>query len=164
MGAMKLSIESAQYDHYQAILNLNEAAVPAVNSLELADLERLALQACYFKVALVEDEVVGFLLMLAAGAQYKSLNYAWFSENYTQFAYIDRIVINPFMSGKGVGRQFYLGAIDALVEKHIRLCCEVNIKPLNKVSLAFHEALGFVEVGQQDTENGSKRVSLLLRE
>ena len=161
---MKVSIELAQYEHYKAILDLNEAAVPAVNSLSLTDLEQIAAQSCYFKVALADDEVVGFLLMLAPGANYKSINYAWFSERYEQFAYVDRIVIAPSMGGKGIGRLFYDDAIGELAELHGRICCEVNIKPRNDVSLAFHQALGFVEVGQQDTENGAKRVSLLARE
>jgi predicted GNAT superfamily acetyltransferase len=41
------------------------------------------------------------------------------------------------------------------------LFCEVNVRPRNETSLAFHEAIGFREVGQQDTDGGTKRVSLL---
>jgi predicted GNAT superfamily acetyltransferase len=41
------------------------------------------------------------------------------------------------------------------------LFCEVNVRPRNDASLAFHEAIGFREVGQQDTDGGAKRVSLL---
>jgi hypothetical protein len=37
----------------------------------------------------------------------------------------------------------------------------VNVRPRNDASLAFHEAIGFREVGQQDTDGGRKRVSLL---
>ena len=159
----KLSIEIAQYGHFSAILALNEAAIPAVNSISLTDLEQLAAQSCYFRVAIVEDEVLGFLLMLPPGASYKSLNYAWFSERYEDFAYVDRIVIDPAVAGTGIGRQFYSDAIAVLAEKHSRINCEVNIKPRNDVSLAFHAALEFVEVGQRDTEGGSKRVSLLSR-
>ena len=161
---MKASIALAEYEHFKTILELNEAAVPAVNSLSLTDLEQIAAQSCYFKVALVDEEVVGFLLMLSPGANYKSINYAWFGERYEQFAYVDRIVIDASMGGKGIGRMFYSDAISELAELHGRICCEVNIKPRNDVSLAFHQALGFFEVGQQDTEGGSKRVSLLARE
>lgn len=161
---MTISIEDAQYEHYKTVLSLNEAAIPAVNSLALADLEQLAAQSCYFKVALSDDEVLGFLLMLPPGASYSSLNYAWFSERYDDFAYVDRIVVDPSAAGKGIGRRFYTDAIESLSGEHSRILCEVNIKPRNDVSLAFHAALGFVEVGQQDTEGGVKRVSLLSRE
>ena len=161
---MNISIETAQYEHYKAILDLNESAIPAVNSLALADLEQLAAQSCYFRVALLDDEVVGFLLMLPPGASYSSVNYAWFSKHYDDFAYVDRIVISPSAAGNGIGRRFYNDAIEVLAGAHSRINCEVNIKPRNEASLAFHAALGFVEVGQQDTESGSKRVSLLSRE
>lgn len=38
--------------------------------------------------------------------------------------------------------------------------CEVNIRPPNPESLAFHDRQGFVEVGTQETEDGRKTVSL----
>jgi predicted GNAT superfamily acetyltransferase len=41
------------------------------------------------------------------------------------------------------------------------LCCEVNVRPRNDVSLEFHHTVGFREVGQQDTDGGKKTVSLL---
>jgi predicted GNAT superfamily acetyltransferase len=34
---------------------------------------------------------------------------------------------------------------------------------LNEGSLRFHHRIGFVEVGQQDTDGGTKRVSLLAK-
>ena len=43
------------------------------------------------------------------------------------------------------------------------LLCEVNVKPRNEGSLRFHHRLGFREVGQQDTEGGAKRVSMLAK-
>jgi predicted GNAT superfamily acetyltransferase len=39
---------------------------------------------------------------------------------------------------------------------------EVNLEPRNDQSLAFHAALGFVEVGQQMTDYGT-RVSLMTK-
>ena len=41
------------------------------------------------------------------------------------------------------------------------LFCEVNLRPRNERSLAFHAAIGFREVGRQDTDGGNKHVSLL---
>jgi predicted GNAT superfamily acetyltransferase len=41
--------------------------------------------------------------------------------------------------------------------------CEVNVVPMNAGSLRFHMRLGFDSVGQQATEGGKKRVSLLVR-
>ena len=43
-----------------------------------------------------------------------------------------------------------------------QLVCEVNLRPANPRSLAFHAALGFVEVGQLEVSDG-RRVALLER-
>jgi uncharacterized protein len=44
-----------------------------------------------------------------------------------------------------------------------RVTCEVNLEPPNPVSQRFHESLGFVEVGRQETYGGSVTVQLLER-
>ena len=41
------------------------------------------------------------------------------------------------------------------------ITCEVNTRPANPDSMAFHERLGFREVGRQQTEGGAKEVALL---
>ena len=38
------------------------------------------------------------------------------------------------------------------------------MKPRNDGSLRFHHRIGFTEVGQQDTDGGKKRVSLLAKD
>ena len=38
---------------------------------------------------------------------------------------------------------------------------QVNTRPCNERSLAFHERLGFHEVGRQQSEGGSKEVAML---
>ena len=43
------------------------------------------------------------------------------------------------------------------------MTCEVNLRPPNPGSMAFHRAMGFDEVGTQNTEGGSKTVSLLVK-
>jgi predicted GNAT superfamily acetyltransferase len=60
----------------------------------------------------------------------------------------------------GIGRAMYTALRDDLSGRVPVLFCEVNIRPRNDVSLAFHDGIGFREVGQQDTA-GDKRVSLL---
>lgn len=45
----------------------------------------------------------------------------------------------------------------------IVLCCEVNALPPNPVSLAFHQRMEFVRIGQMETPDG-RSVVLLSRE
>ena len=37
----------------------------------------------------------------------------------------------------------------------------MNVRPRNDGSLRFHQRYGFTAVGEQDTEGGAKRVTLL---
>ncbi len=45
-----------------------------------------------------------------------------------------------------------------------RVTCEVNVDPPNPVSMAFHHASAFVEVGRQVNYGGAVTVALLSRE
>ena len=44
------------------------------------------------------------------------------------------------------------------------LVAEVNLRPRNDVSLAFHAAFGFEQVGTQRVEGGAKEVAMLCRD
>ena len=41
------------------------------------------------------------------------------------------------------------------------LLCEVNLVPRNDVSLAFHAAIGFAEVGRQHPDGDEREVQML---
>lgn len=71
-----------------------------------------------------------------------------------------------------VGRDFRRAGIGAALyaelTRHLPpdcpwLTCEVNLRPANPVSLAFHRSLGFDSVGEQETGGGNKRVCLLAK-
>ena len=158
-------IEPLQESDLPAVLKLNNDAVPATSWLDPAGLSALFEMASYALGVRVpgRDDVVGFCLNLDPGAEYQSLNYRWFSERYESFTYLDRIVVHPEFRDRGIGAAIY-----AELERRIGgsvpwLFCEVNVKPMNAASLRFHERIGFVEVGRQDTEGGKKTVSLLAK-
>lgn len=147
------------------VLELNEANVPAVGSL---DIERLAAIVAESPIALVvevDDTIVGFCLVLGADASYDSVNYRWFGERYDDQMYLDRVAFDAEYQGRGLGTLVY-AEIDRLLssfEGVKRLTLEINVEPPNEQSLAFHLRRGFVEVGQQDTPYGI-RVSMQQRE
>jgi predicted GNAT superfamily acetyltransferase len=143
------------------VLDLNEANVPAVGSL---DTERLAAIVSESPIALVvevDHVIVGFCLVLGSGADYDSVNYRWFAERYDDHMYLDRVAFDAAFQGRGLGTLVYaeverlLGSFDGVK----RLTLEINFEPPNEQSLAFHSRRGFVEVGQQDTPYGI-RVSM----
>ena len=89
-------------------------------------------------------------------------NYKWFEQKYSQFIYVDRIVIDPSFQSRGLGRAFYddLKIFSQLYTPIIT--CEVNLKPKNEGSLLFHRKYGFEQMGTQKTEGGKKEVSLMV--
>lgn len=158
---MTISLRSFHPDDLDALIVLNDAAVPAVNAMPRQLWEELTAQGLC-RLAIEEGATVGFVLALPAGLEYPSLNYRWFSERYDTFLYIDRIATAETHRGRGIGRLLYEDLVAEAQRRGLpRLLCEVNVRPMNAGSLRFHERLGFQPVGEQDTEGGSKRVRLL---
>jgi uncharacterized protein len=145
------------------IVELNDAASPAVPVTTAADMARLLGLSSLALVAMDADEVVrGFVVAVDPGAAYESENYRFFENRGRPHVYVDRIVVDPEARGSGIGRVLY----DAVFERarstgRPEVTCEVNLEPPNPGSLAFHERLGFEKVAEQSTKGGTIRVALL---
>jgi predicted GNAT superfamily acetyltransferase len=109
-----------------------------------------------------ESGVVGFLLAVEPGKNYDSENYRFFESRDLPHFYIDRVVLGQGARGQGLGKRLYAQVFDEASRRgYDRVTCEVNLKPENPVSLGFHNALGFVGVGVQETKGGDVTVQLL---
>jgi len=161
--AMELILRPALPSDYDAVRVINEGAVPDVSSITMDELHGLAKQCCDFTVVLADGQVAAFMMAMQEGQPYQSLNYLWFADRYEKFVYVDRIAVSSAFKGRGIGRALYSNIENFARDVAPVLTCEVNLIPLNADSLAFHRKLGFTEVGQQDTEGGKKRVSLLVK-
>jgi predicted GNAT superfamily acetyltransferase len=147
------------------LLAMNNGAIPAVNLLdenELLDLVSMAHSA----VIVVDDasprEPLGLVITLTTGNDYDSENYRWFEERGGDFLYVDRIVVHQGMRGRGLGQILYERVFaEAELAGLVEVTCEVNLDPPNPGSLAFHDRLGFVQLGEQVTKGGSVKVALL---
>jgi predicted GNAT superfamily acetyltransferase len=146
---------------------INQAEVPAVGSERIEDLGHIGEQSTIALVAVdgSSGDIAGFCMVLAPDADYDSGNYLWFSERYDDFVYLDRVAIAPAHQRRGIGRALY-AEVERLAAVRrpgaTRLTLEVNLRPRNDTSLAFHGELGFVEVGQRETEYGAL-VSLMAK-
>ncbi len=158
-----ITISAALPDDYAALLALNEDAVPHVNSIPPAKLTHLHQQSTYFGVARRAGSPIGFILVLLESADYDSVNFGYFQRHFPRFAYIDRIVVSASAQRAGVGAALYQDLHRSLPGDCPLLTCEINLRPRNEQSLAFHQRLGFKAVGEQDTEGGSKRVVLMAK-
>lgn len=160
---MPVQLRAYEVSDLPALVAINDAAYPAVPITpadELADL----IASSALTVVVDDGQPAGFIVALAPGLDYSSENYTWFSARSQDFLYVDRIVLAPRLQGQGVGPLLY-GAVEdaARAVGASEVLCEVNVRPANPGSLAFHARLGFVEVGRQQTKGGANEVSLLAK-
>lgn len=162
---MKYLIRNATASDLDTVLTLNESVVPHVNSIALADMQDFLAMAVYFRVACdTDDQIVAFLIGLGPGIEYQSLNYRWFYNHYEHFAYVDRIAVAPAARRQRIAEVMYEDFAHCTRDWAKYMCCEVNLRPENPGSLAFHHRLGFVQIDTLESDNGAKMVALLLKE
>jgi len=161
---MAISIRDIRPDELDAVLRMNNLAGPNILKLSAQDIAHFLKIAVYFRVAMIGDDLAGFLIALSPGQDYHSPNYRWFCEHYPEFLYIDRIVVNSKYRGAGVGRVFYADVQSVAEKISPLLTCEVALEPRDDVSLVFHGTSGFIEVGQLEIPKRHMYVSLLAKE
>ena len=145
------------------VLRLNEASVPAVNSVDLDQMRWFAANAAYFRIAMRGSAFAGFLIGMRPGTRYASPNYRWFCDAYEDFGYIDRIAISRDARRLGLATLLYRDFEASLPASAGVMTCEVNLVPPNESSMRFHEDYGFRTVGTQTLDNGSKKVALMAK-
>lgn len=149
----------------QAVVALNNDAVPHMNLLDVPRLAQMVESGCRGSVIESEGQVLAVALWFdETGRGYDSPNYRWFLERYDRFTYVDRIIVADSVRGHGLGHRIYQTVFAAAAEaKSPVVTCEIYEKPPNPGSRAFHEQLGFTIIGRQVTENGNREVALMAR-
>ena len=145
----------------EAILALNNAHAKELSWLEPARLQHLVAHAFLARRVGALD---AFLLAFDQDAPYDSPNFLWFRARYPRFVYVDRVVVAASARGRGLARTLYRDLFEQAARAgHQCVVCEVNTRPPNPESGAFHAALGFTEVGHASIHDGAKDVCYLLR-
>ena len=158
-------IRQAQVRDFPRILEINQTEEEKTSRVDLARITQLDLWSDYHRVAVVDDEVVGFLLVMSETSEYDGENFRWFVERYSRFIYVDRIVIDRGAARRGVGSALYRDLIQfAATRSWSTLCCEINVSPPNPVAHAFHARFGFKEVGRSAEADSPKIVSYQVTE
>jgi uncharacterized protein len=144
-----------------ALLTLNNAHARELSWLTPERLQHLVGQAFIVRRIGMLDAV---MLAMDQDADYASPNFQWFRARYPRFVYVDRIVVARSARGRGYARLLYHNLFEhALRAGHERVVCEVNSRPPNPESDAFHAVLGFVAVGCASVYEGSRTVRYLAR-
>ncbi len=145
-----------------AVLELNLDSEQFLSPLSRERLEALLAQSAYHKVLEQDGRIVAFVLAFCEDAGYDSPNFLWFKNRYASFLYIDRLVVREGFRNQGFGKMLYRDLAAYCRERKLpRITCEVDIVPPNPVSLRFHQAHGFREVGSQWPYDGKKQVALM---
>lgn len=160
-AAAEPALRDANAADFPRIVALNAVEVRQTSAMDLDRLRFLHGLASYHRVAVVDGEVVAFLLAFAHGAAYPNPNFEWFAARYPSFVYVDRVVVDAAANGRGIGSLLYRDLFEhAEGLKAEVVTCEFNIVPPNEDSARFHSRHGFVEVGRQWLDDGRKQVSL----
>ena len=158
-------IREAKVSDFQCIININASEEGKTSPMDVARITQLNLWSDYHRVAVVGDQVVGFLLVMSDASDYDGGHFRWFVERYASFLYVDRIVIDQAHARRGVGRALYCDLIEFATRRGCSaLCCEINVLPPNPASHAFHARFGFKEVGRSAATGTPKIVTYQMAE
>ena len=145
-------------DDLAALHRINEENVPAVNSVSDTELGAvIAASACTLVIE-QKAEVAGFVVCLFEGAEYGSGNYAWLSERFAAFAYVDRVAVDARHRSLGLGKRLYTALEAEIRDQRPMIGLEVNEQPPNPGSMRFHHAIGFEDIGKRTYDGGTKTV------
>lgn len=161
---MSIVVRDVREHELDSILALNNAAGPAILSLDAARLRYFYEAAEYFRVAERDDNLAGFLVGFGSGAEHDSSNFQWFRGQCPHFFYIDRVVVSSRRRGGGVGRAFYADVQSYAELRYPLLACEVFLEHDNDPVRLFHGSIGFREIGQHVMPGTEIRASMLTKE
>lgn len=138
----------------------NQANTPHVNSLDFAAFSNVYGMSSHRYLIEYNGSPAGFSWLMYPESLYESVNFRYFKDRFTNFLYLDRIVIAEEFRGKALATKLYKHIF--ATHAPIPICCEVNSRPPNVASTELHKKLGFRLVGEQSTDKGKKRVQLLV--
>jgi predicted GNAT superfamily acetyltransferase len=137
-----------------AILSINRDGVPGVSPLAPSDVERFLAISPFFRVV-ERASIVGYLIGIGSDADYDGEEFLWFRGRFADFVYVDQVAVARDARGTGVATLLYADLERfAIARRSPRLALEVNLRPENRPSLAFHDRLGFAEIGRLETADG----------
>jgi len=162
-GEIRTVVRAATRADTPAILSINRAGMPGVGELGQADVERFLGMSPFFRVAERAGLLAAYLIGVGSEADYDGEEFLWFRERFSAFLYVDQIAVAAEARGAGVASRLYAELESFAGGRGVPLLAlEVNLRPMNRPSLLFHERQRFSEVGRLETADG-RLVSLQTR-
>lgn len=143
--------------HHAQLLRINERFVDWLSPLNQEGLDYVLSRAAYARQI---DDAQAVLIGYPHTVDYPDhWNISWLTKKFDTFFYIDRIIVDERVHGKGYGKRLYADIETfAKTRGYPLLCCEVNTLPDNPTSHSFHLSQGFVPCGEQTHTSGKKAV------
>lgn len=143
------------------LLRLNNENARETSLLTREKLDSMIASA---RAAIAIEPGIAFLLAFEQSDNYDGGHFLWFRERLDTFLYIDRIVVDRSYRRHGLGRLLYEDLFRrAELLGHVNIACEINMRPPNPTSDAFHAAFGFTQIGTATIDDGAKTVRYLVR-
>jgi predicted GNAT superfamily acetyltransferase len=161
---MSVRVRPITAEDFDEILSINSESVPHVADLDDEELRRLVTLASVVWVAESAMRVVGYLVGMSDSDGYDGEEFGWFLKRFDQpFMYVDQIAVDARARRANVASQMYGHLAHWCITLNINLlCCEVNMRPANSISVSFHEKFGFKRLDELETSDG-RRVALLYK-
>ncbi len=160
---MSIVVRDVHEHELDSVLALNNAAGPAILPLDAARVRRFFDTAEYFRVALRDGTLAGFMIGVGSRSVHESSNFNWFRDRHADFFYIDRIVVASRRRGGGVGRALYADAQSYAELRYPQMACEVFLEGGHDPALLFHGSFGFREIGQHVMPDVNVRAAMLMK-
>ena len=144
---MKLeNLKNCIESELKEIYVLNQSLTPMLGALkDIKHLKRLINMSNCSKGLKIRGKIAAFMICFREDSEYESKNYLYFNRKYKEFLYVDRIGVSKNLENNGLGSILYKDVIENFGED-LKICAEINIRPMNEKSIIFHEKHDFKKV------------------
>ena len=147
---MKLEdLKNCTESELEEIYALNQSLTPMLGELkDIQHLKRLINMSKCSKGLKIKGRIAAFIICFTENSEYESKNYLYFNRKYKEFLYVDRIGVSKNLENTGLGSILYKYIIENFGED-LKICAEINTKPMNKKSIIFHEKHDFKGISEK---------------
>ena len=144
---MKLeNLKNCIESELKEIYVLNQSLTPMLGALkDIQHLKRLINMSKCSKGLKIRGKIAAFMICFREDSEYESKNYLYFNRKYKEFLYVDRIGVSKNLENNGLGSILYTDIIENF-GVDLKICAEINIRPMNKKSIIFHKKHHFKKV------------------
>lgn len=154
-----IDLIAASNSQKKKFLALNNQFSRETSKLDAAKFE-IMIENSIAAFAIAPD--IGFFLAYDEKSNYDGIHFQYLKRKFKNFIYLDRIIVKKSEQGLGIGTSLYECLFDIAEDAGIEnILCEVNIEPLNEVSIEFHSMLGFEDIEDRKIEEIGKTVRYL---